>query len=273
MKKKIIVFSGGLGNQMFQYAMALKLRLLGRKVNIDTSLYNLTKMHNGYELDRVFGIEESQVCRRGVHLFLLRILAKYHLPLFAVYDNLTYNPHVIESNNCYMFGYWQDERYFIDIKEEVCQKFIFKNIDERSLLIAKEMSEVNSVSVHFRRGDYISYGMTIVEIDYYRKAIDKINSLVENPYYYIFSDDPNEANKMAQTMAIKYKLIDHNKGKESYKDMFLMSQCKHNIIANSTFSWWGAWLNENEGKIVISPIYWDKNDLMFKPQPEDWISL
>ena len=105
------------------------------------------------------------------------------------------------------------------------------------------------------------------------KAIDKINSLVENPYYYIFSDDPNEANKMAQTMAIKYKLIDHNKGKESYKDMFLMSQCKHNIIANSTFSWWGAWLNENEGKIVISPIYWDKNDLMFKPQPEDWISL
>ncbi len=273
MFKTRIVLTGGLGNQMFQYAMALKLRLQGKSAIIDTSFYDFVEMHNGYELERVFGIQEKVIKKKGLYLYFLRYLNKYHPSLLVTYDLLTYNQENLKSPKLYMIGNWQDERYFKDVRDKVCDKFVFKHIDAKNQLIANEMTTLNSVSIHLRRGDYASFGMTLVGADYYKKAIEKIKILIDNAQFYIFSDDLDEANKMAQAMSIKYKLIGHNKGKDSYKDMFLMTQCKHNIIANSSFSWWGAWLNNNKGKHVVAPKTWIESCSNLKPQAEDWILL
>ncbi len=269
--KTTFIFRGGLGNQMFEYAMALALRNGGHKVNIDTSMYEQVEMHNGYELDRVFGIKEPVICKRGWHLFKLRFISRFLSNKIISEDTLVYDPTVLLSPKPYINGYWQDERYFKDIESEIRKTFQFKGVDEKNMKIADEMHSCNSVSLHIRRGDYAAYGMTLIGKDYYQKAIEYIMKKVETPMFYIFSDDKEESMNIIANLGIKYIFIDGNNGKDSYKDMFLMSQCSHNIIANSSFSWWGAWLNSNPIKIVVAPFLWSKRRTNFHPQVKTWI--
>jgi len=270
MNHKMIAL-GGLGNQMFQYAFVIALRELGKKVQLDLSMYNSIVMHNGYELDRVFGIKENTVCKKGIHLYLLRILNKFKPASIATFDNFIFDEEALLTPKTFIWGFWQDERYFKKVNNQVRNAFSFKDIDDFNMSIAHEMKNKNSVSLHIRRGDYAEYGMSFVDESYYRNAVKIISEKVQNPEYYIFSDDEKEAERIGRVLGISYRMINHNKGLESYKDMYLMSQCKYNIIANSSFSWWGAWLNNNPNKLVVAPRIWEKKRPQFKPQAMNWI--
>lgn len=270
---KNIIISGGLGNQMFQYAFAFALRHRGHHVVMDTSLYNYAKMHNGFELQKVFGIKEPLINKKGFHLRWLRFLLKYKATLFLSYDPLCYDKRYLDSPKRYVFGYWQNEQYFKDVADEIRRIFVFQGIDERNQLIAREMNGCNSVSVHIRRGDYETSGMLLLDEDYYSRAFDLLLEKVVDPVLYIFSDDCQAADTIVSKYNNKYKIIDWNKGEDSYKDMYLISQCHHHILANSSFSWWGAWLNDSRNKIVIAPKCWVYNNPELCPQVDGWIKL
>lgn len=265
-----LIFLGGLGNQMFQYALVLALRNKGFRVKLDTSFFQYEQMHNGYELNRVFGICEELECKKGIHLFWLRLIRRYFSSFFISTDPLTYFPEILEHPKRYICGYWQNEQYFNDIESDIRKAFVFQNIDERNRSLAKEMQSCNSVSLHIRRGDYAAFGMTIVGEDYYAKAISCIKEKVETPVFFIFSDDQEEAEQIVRSQGVSYQMVTGNREDNSYKDMYLMSQCKHNIIANSSFSWWGAWLNNSPQKMVIAPKCWDVKQIEFSPQVKNW---
>ena len=268
---KNIIFAGGLGNQMFEYAFVLALRKSKYHVIIDTSYYDLIKMHNGYELDRVFGIKERLIHKKGLHILWLRLLNRIKPKFIYMTDSLSYNPQYIIAPKKYIWGYWQDEQYFKDNETAIRNVFVFKDIDKHNLSIAQEMKNCNSVSLHIRRGDYASFGMSIMGVGYYHLAVEYMKEKIEEPVFYVFSDDKEEAETIAKKLCIKYKLITHNKEQDSFKDMFLMSQCKHNVIANSSFSWWGAWLNQSDDKVCIAPKIWDAKHPDFHPQVKNWI--
>lgn len=268
-----IILSGGLGNQMFQYAFALALRHRGHHVVMDASLYNYARMHNGYELQRAFGINEPLINKKGLHLGWLRFLIKYKPSMVLSDDPLYYDERFLINPRRYIFGYWQNENYFLRIEDQIRKEFVFQEIDNETYAIAKEASSCNSVSIHIRRGDYLEYGMLIHGVDYYSEAIHYISDHEESPFFYVFSDDKNIAKLIVDRMDVSYRLVCSNNGVDSYKDMYLMSRCKHNIICNSSFSWWGAWLNDNKDKIVVAPQIWSERRPDLRPQPQDWVLI
>ena len=163
----------------------------------------------------------------------------------------------------YLNGYWQSEKYFNSAKDIILNdyKCNFKENDV-NLEVLKDIENTNSVSIHVRMGDYKSSEnadrhFVIRDAKYYERAIERIKKSVDNPKFFIFS---NDIQWVKENLPLDNSvIIDWNQGKDSYKDMFLMSKCKHNIIANSSFSWWGAWLNENKDKLVIAPDRWFNN--------------
>jgi hypothetical protein len=199
-----------------------------------------------------------------------------------VVEKYTYfDPNILKvADNTYIKGFWQSESYFKSIETTIRKEFTFKapliglNAD-----LAKMMDETNSVSVHIRRGDYISnpefnkkHGTC--HISYYEEASRYIAERVQNPTYYIFSDDITWV-KQHIFCFNPCVYITHNTGPHSYKDMQLISMCKHNIIANSSFSWWGAWLNSNPDKIVTAPAKWFNDQTAANKDlvPNSWIQL
>jgi len=275
-----IVINGGLGNQMFQYALYLALKDRGRKVKLDLSLYSYLKMHNGYELEKCFGIKKLDEKFSKWHLLKLRIVLKSKLKPIVYVDFQYFNPKVFNTTSKYLHGYWQSEKYFIQIENQIRQAFVFKGIDTLNAEIAAEIANNVSIALHVRRGDYLGnsiYSGVCTE-DYYRTAIQLILSKIsvnENIMFYVFSDDMEFSEKFIEKFKITYKLININNGADSYKDMYLMSKCTHNIIANSSFSWWGAWLNDNPEKVIIAPQNWF-NSLENNYQdiiPDNWIKL
>ena len=162
----------------------------------------------------------------------------------------------IRSNeNIYLEGYWQSEKYFERIKDVIKNEFVFEKFsEEKNIFASNKIYATNSVAIHVRRGDYVKNPLysDICTLDYYKRAIKYITQHIDNPFFYIFSDDIHWCIENFNDLN-QIEFIDWNNGKQSYRDMQLMSLCKHNIIANSTFSWWGAWLNKNPSKIVIAP--------------------
>lgn len=164
-----------------------------------------------------------------------------------------------------MIGYFQSEKYFIDYSQRIRQSFTFKNKpDELNSEMLNRIKETESISLHIRRGDYVS-NLTansehgLCSIDYYKKAVEYIKSKTEsrgNRCFFLFSDDPIWVKENMMFLGDEMVVVDFNTGEKSYEDMRLMSMCKHNIIANSSFSWWAAWLNNNPDKIVIAPDKW-----------------
>ena len=160
-------------------------------------------------------------------------------------------------------GYWQSERYFGSYEKQIRSDFRFiESLDKKNKNILNVINKSNSVSIHARRGDYelnkkIKEYHGLLSVAYYKKAIEIINKIIINPTYFVFSDDPEWVKNSLKINNATY--IDWNKGLRSHIDMQLMSNCKHNIIANSSFSWWGAWLNNNPNKIVVAPKKWFKN--------------
>jgi hypothetical protein len=263
----IINMSGGLGNQMFQYALYLKLKSLGKNVKLDTSLYRNADCGRNLELS-IFGIDIDEYTPFDAKKVKFESLFKK----YTYYEDKIgiFQPEIFEFNNAVLDGYWQNEKYFIDIKSDVQKAFTFQESANNPIL------DGNSVSLHVRRGDYVEienqgvYG-NICTKDYYEKAIKYIMENVENPHFYLFSDDIEwvEKNIYQDGMTI----VDNNRGDNSYLDMLLMSKCRHHIIANSTFSWWGAWLGTYEGTITVSPSRWFQNHKTTDTICEGWICI
>jgi len=280
---KIVWFLGGLGNQMFQYAFYKSLEHYFKNVKADISGFKNYPLHNGLELERIFHLSvnksssfENVILGGGNSLFA-RARRKISTLNRCYFEKKNFDPHIFENKKrTYYWGYWQSEKYFNHIADQIRTDFTFKNqLNEKNLQVADAIARTSAVSVHVRRGDYVNHSVLggVCDTEYYRKAIDHINSKVPDATYFIFSDDIAWCKEHLGIENCHY--IDWNKEKESYIDMQLMSLCKHNIIANSSFSWWGAWLNSNPEKIVIAPSKWhneeicDINDII----PNKWTRI
>lgn len=288
-----VLLSGGLGNQMFQYAAAKALA-----TRLDTplvfDLYTLekktlaTKRH--FELG-IFDIKaEKRNTIRGKILNKIFPFAQRHRKFFSLFGFFTdtaailYQPS-FESlkGNITMLGNFQNEQYFRYIKDIIRKDFSLKEpLTGRNADLTKKLNTTNSVSIHIRRGDYITNkgaasNFVTCEKGYYDAAIDYILKRIPNPEFFIFSEDFEWVKENLNFGNHPVTFIDWNKEQDSYIDMQLMSLCKHNIIANSSFSWWGAWLNTNTSKIVVAPSKWfqdeTKNALLDQFYPEGWIKI
>lgn len=288
---KIVNISGGLGNQMFQYAFLLALRdATGDEVLMDVSKYKTYNLHNGFELEKVFNItarcatkeELKKVTRYTTNYKLSRIYRKF-LPdkKTEIIEKMpfTYNPNIFKESLDDLFyeGIWQNYKYFDKVRSIILQEFTYKNsMSDKNIFASKKFADRTTVSIHVRRGDYLKHKnyIGLCGLGYYTKAIAYLKSKYEKDIQFaIFSNDINWCidNIIPQIKDYDYTLVDWNLGADSYNDMRLMSYCKINIIANSSFSWWAAYLNPNPEKIIIAPEKWTNMPVNFSRQMPDWI--
>ena len=276
---RLIKVTGGLGNQMFIYAFYLRMKKRFSGVRIDLSDMMHYKVHYGYEMHKVFGLPHTEFCinqklKKVIEfLFFKTILERKQKGSMKPYTCKYFWPFI------YFKGFYQAEKYFEDIKDEVRQAFTFdlSRANAKSLEMMKRMdADENAVSIHIRRGDYLlpkhweAIGR-ICQLPYYRNAISALESRVKNPVYYVFSED---LEWVKQNLKLEHAVyIDWNKGEDSWQDMMLMSQCRHHVICNSTFSWWGAWLNPRKDKFVRAPERWTRDADSREIVPEEWIRV
>ena len=278
---QIVWCLGGLGNQMFQYAFYRNLELMGKDAYLDIGEYRDYELHNGFELQKIFSIAPKIISTSDVASFRQN-------KFFKILDRLKLFRRVISQSEFnferkyfdyyfsrYLIGYWQSEAYFSEINAQIREDFTFPVLDAENQLIADKIEATNAVSLHVRMGDYVNHPLHggICTLEFYRKAINIISCEVSNPQFFVFSNDINLCQSNLQLDNAIYVI--GNSGANSFKDMHLMSLCKHNIIANSSFSWWGAWLNNNSDKIVVAPAKWfndsqiNTSDLL----PATWMKI
>jgi hypothetical protein len=293
----IVNLIGGLGNQMFQYACGWALgRGSGLTVKVATDMFDGYPRHNGPELGRVFSTSAAVASsrdmqnllgrwrarpnvRRWLGLDALKLLRGRH---FIVEQEFRYNRELqdLVGRGLYLQGYWQSERYFGKHADALRKEFAFRNTPTgRNAELARHIRQDVSVSLHVRRGDYANCPKTLAfhglcEPDYYVRAIELMRRHVPQSRLFAFSDDPQWVARTLKPSHPEMVIVNHSPGNQSHNDMLLMSMCHHHIIANSSFSWWGAWLNPDPNKIVIAPRKWfadapDTADLI----PENWIRL
>lgn len=285
----IIKLSGGLGNQLFQYALGRHLAVLNQAVlKLDTSLLDTSHSwtYRTYALES-FNIQAVKATQQEINqlagkwggwlhrfrkFFQLKSSIYFKEPHFHFYL-----PVLSLQDGVYLDGCWQSEKYFAAvaglIREDLTLIVPFSNYLET---LKNSILQCTSVSVHIRRGDYTTSSkanryLKPCEADYYQKAIDYLAKRIVNPVLFVFSDDV----KWAKTN-LKFDFpTQYIEGNSAPEDLLLMASCQHQIIANSTFSWWGAWLNGHPNKIIIAPQKWfsterfDTKDLL----PESWIRL
>lgn len=295
---KIVKIAGGLGNQMFQYAF---LKAIAKNNNepvaIDLSLYKpantlngINLVHNGYELKKIFGIDLPVASKREVNrlaitpdnLFKRAIKKFFPKKTHLMYYSLAFAPDYLKPQGKDLFyeGYWQSEKYFSDIKEQIKKDFTFPDSDQTNKAFLEQLGN-NSLSIHVRRGDYKNQKvLSLLEKDYYDRALTYITQNQKITGIAVFSNDIEWCRQNLDFKGLPVFFATHNTGSDSYKDMALMSKCSHNIIANSSFSWWSAWLNSNPDKTVIAPKNWvnpefdaDYLKLLDDIVPENWIKL
>jgi len=269
---KTVKLFGGLGNQMFQYAFLRSLATrTGDVVCIDSSFLRDDSLHNGYELGRVFGISLSEappkeVARLSVppSSLVQRFRRKYLTKRSHLIDKkFGYQPELLElAGDRYFEGYWQSERYFEGINDEIRRDFTFrKPLDERNLALLRDLPRPIA-SIHVRRGDYLKYpNLNICGPGYFENALACLDSRQSVSSFIVFSDDIEYCKATLRLGANPAAFVDWNTGVESWQDMALMARCDHHIIANSSFSWWGAWLNADPAKVVVAPAVWNRRQL------------
>lgn len=288
----VVRISGGLGNQLFQYAFG---QYVAEKIKTNV-LYDIqTELNMANFTSRDFALSNfnlkldraSKKDIRSMRFFSSCNLQRFERKVVQMYPFIN-TKYYIEKNfqsvflqdvkdNCYYDGYWQLYKYLDTIESLLKTQIVLNDgfLKEYADL-TKQISNSQSVSIHIRRGDYISIkanaNMFITcGLDYYYSAINYVHSLFNDIKFYIFSDDIEWAKK--HFVGNQFCFMEAN---EPFVDLYLMSLCRHNIIANSTFSWWGAWLNRNLHKVVISPNEWFvgklntcKNELI----PQKWIQI
>ena len=276
----IVKFKGGLGNQMFQYALYKIYQQQGKNVTADVSFYiTLSSGSRAFSLLDVFKRTDIKYSPSTL-LFHYEQCVDYGDMLVYQEPELpdtVFDQAVLDLNSGIVDGYFQSYKYPELVKEELMREFVFFTDKDKNLSeLLHKMEQQECVAVHVRRGDYKgleSIFGSLWDEEYYEQALKKIKTQVMNPVFYFFSDDivwTKEHFHEENAIYIESQLFSHY---EDWYDMCLMSHCKHNIIANSTFSWWGAWLNQNPDKVVIAPKKWMKDDVMMDMCPLDWIRL
>jgi hypothetical protein len=273
MNNSILVrFNGGLGNQISQYAMIRLLNQIypGRKIYGDVSVYDNAEIHNGFELNRIFEnvclIKNSKILRHIEKYYLKRnVIEQQYADRYPEDERIF---HLMTDQAYELIGTWHNYNYNC-IRKQLLEELRFPAVNRQNESVLRQINSTNSVSIHVRRGDYVNLGLDIVGSDYYKAAIKLIASKIENPVYFVFSDENVEELFPNEVKNIVY--VRGNIGKMAYVDMQLMSCCKHNIIANSTFSYWGSWLNTNQDRIVIRPQMQTKERKTWKV--DGWIEL
>lgn len=277
---------------MFQYAVGRALAVKhGVALKLDTSAFAQYQLHS-YALQhfRIAGTVLTEFERADLALstrrrgslgrILDRLLRIKSLPVIKEVS-FSYDPAILDAPAaCYLEGYWQSPKYFSHIEALIQQEFTVREpLREHNLETSRWISDGLAVSLHVRRGDYASNVKTnkyhgTCGAEYYNAAESYLHERIGPMRLFIFSDDPDwaEANLSFRSPVT---VLRHNGPARDYEDLRLMTLCRHHIIANSTFSWWGAWLCRNPGKIVIAPKYWfrkanhDTSDLI----PKSWIRL
>jgi hypothetical protein len=295
--KKIVKLNGGLGNQMFQFAFAYVLaKKIDAQILFDFSYFDESDCEaaliRNYEL-AAFNLEckaaqEEDLklvnlsdCRSKVEKILGDIfkIKKFKSQKNIIRQSSAYkfDKKYFSPDKYYYEGYFQNENYFKDYKADLIKCFSIKEeLDDKNSSTLKVIQSTESVSLHIRRGDYVTLQCVnefhgLCSLEYYKEAIDYIAQNVKSPHFFLFSDD---IDWVVQNLKIDYPYTVVNFNKEKgWFDLNLMKHCKHNIIANSSFSWWAAWLNENTDKIVISPKQWTTQKQKGYIAPKEWIKL
>lgn len=313
----LVKFSGGLGNQMFQYALyqRLKQQYSNTVVKADLSIYQVEDLHYGFELNRVFQLidkgrilvasaqEYKEVtCERPPfgwvkkHPFIEKVWAWTNARTRERAENCGKRNIVLEEpehtemtdqirderrpgllrlldnldiqKNWYIDGYWQDVTYFIDVMDDVLSDFDFPSH-------AVEISDAKTaVAIHVRRGDYTNSEYDILPLSYYQKAIQKIKEHAgeQELRYYIFSEDEKYIRDNFAWLG-EYTYVNWNTGADSYRDMQLMSKCKYQVVANSSFSTWSGYLNQNEGKLICYPAQYTRTLKTIEKPNDGWYKI
>jgi len=288
---KVVRIEGGIGNRMFQYALFRVIEETYGDAFLDETSFSPYLNHDAISLNDIFPnilYKTTNLCsfkwqtKSTVFYKIMRNLNESIGSKYILEKEFKYYPSLIQSlpKKCYLRGFWQTEKYFSHIKTLLLNDLAFSKFSNlKNIQTAEEMFNEESVSIHIRKGlDYqklADYKGTC-EREYYERAIRFIEQKIKNPHFYLFTDNPKWVVDNIQN--IKYTLVTWNPVMErnTYLDMQLMSQCKHNIIANSSYSWWGAWLNLNPQKIVIAPKIWFNPSLGKRSTdivPSSWIML
>jgi Glycosyl transferase family 11 len=266
----VVRLRGGLGNQMFQYAAGRRLALqLGTELKLDARAY-MAGANRHYSLSH-FRVTAEVATPRKIDYWLGRgnALGRLSGQLFrresiqrVTEQNSRFAPEVLTlPDNVYLDGYWQDERYFADASDQIRKDLTFQEpLRGRSAELAARIGACASVALHVRRGDYVDDARTnawhgVCSKTFYRRCVARINAECENPVFFIFSDDLAWA-RHNLSLPGNTVFVSGNDSSQADMDLHLMSLCRHHIIANSSFSWWGAWLAEHPSQIVLAPKRW-----------------
>ena len=275
--------TGGLGNQMFQYACAraLQLKKGERILRINTNLFKSDGYGRSYSLDSCNLPSGSiEVVDRPAKLvWFLGGLANHAdgfvyslFKTFGLYIWKSRNYRIIEckGKNAVIFGYFQSEKYFKDYSDIVREELkISKPISKENQRWIDEISGTNSVCLHIRRGDYLKENLIMCDERYYRNGVEYLKNSIENPTFFVFSDDIDWVKENFKDPSFRY--VD-NKNSD-YDELRLMYSCKHFIMSNSSFSWWAQYLSDNKGKIVIAPPKWMPTDPVSDIYMDEWVIL
>lgn len=271
---------GGLGNQLFQYAFGRAIsEKYGEKLYLD--LFYIKKGNFLRSMTvRSFELDNYLINSNKMSVLESLLLRKFDLKNKFVEKDTFFDKSVFKDHFNWFVGYWQSYKYFNDIRDKLLVELIPKKLSSESIKLAEQIDKCNSVSIHIRRGDYLNktnsnFFFDLVNSNYYKDAIKLISKKIKKPVFFVFSDDLLWVKSNMDFGKNKVNFVDFNKDKNAFEDIYLMSRCKHNIIANSTFSWWGAWLNQNKNCLTIAPKKWffDKNKSTKDLIPKSWVRI
>lgn len=288
----IIKMMGGLGNQMFQYAFGRALVERGTKVKFDLSYYG--SMPEGdtaraFELGQIVpdfpaaGPQDLAKYQGIVQKFLrfIDIYAGTGFSAIREERNKGFDAGFLNEDDKYLIGYWQNSRYFEGIREKLRAELVFPagQLDNDNIALSRKIADTeNSVAVHVRGGDYFSpdnfkvFG-NICTAEYYERAFELFEKRYGRVKFFLFTNDAEWVAGNIDTARHDIELVDWNNGAAVWTDMYHMSKCRHNIIANSSYSWWAAWLNGNKEKIVAAPERWTNDDAFMHIIPKEWVKI
>ena len=284
--------AGGLANKMFHCAAAIALRKMGNMVYLDDESEEAEFEHDKLSLQHIFpdmGIARMPkgkykfAGKRSLYAKIMRRLPLLSGEKYYISHSFNYDEAFVGSikKDSYIICPFQNERYFENAFDEVRSAFTFPSIEgDRNIELMKKLESENSVAIHIRKGDGYATWPEFVgtcPLEYYQKAVNRLKQMHSHLKFYVFTDSPEWVRENFGWL--DYTLVDWNPwvGWGNHFDMQLMTHCKHNIIANSTYSWWGAWLNTNPDKVVIAPEEWfkicnkvtEQSDIV----PHSWIRL
>ena len=289
-QKKIVKILGGLGNQMFQYALYTALQRHHPEAAVMADLHTFHGYRRPFQLENAFGIRVQRASYGEVARVAYpypdfqswrvgsRLLPKRRT-MCVEPRSLAFVPDAVSwQGSVYYDGYWQHEAYFSDCRATLLEQFRFPAFDsENNLALAARLRSEETVAVHVRRTDYVGNPMfhDLCASGYYAEAIRHIRQHTGARLFCIFSDDAAWCKAQLQPLldGTETIFVDWNSGERSVQDMHLMTLCRHHVTANSSFSWWGAWLAAQEEAVNIGPRLWWRQAGTASPVPTHWLTI